>query len=201
MTLQNRVGPDGAIVAVRERGLLMGNRGGRLHDAERRLGRRRWAGHSWISCRLEFRGRRRQVMAPHAYTELFFLDDLVALAAGHRPCGTCRRSELAAFRRHWPQTLAELGAIDRSLHAARTAPRPLLPLADIADGAFVRWPEASPHLVWRGALRPFAFGGYGAPVAMQEAPPEVEVLTPAPVLVVLTQGYRPTVLHPSLEHG
>ncbi len=198
MPLQNRVGPDGAIVAVPERGLLMGNRGGRLHDAERRLGKRRWASPRWIACRLAFHGRRRRVMAPNGYTELFFLDDLVALAAGHRPCGECRREELRRFRSFWPEPEAPLATIDRALHAARTAPRPIRPLAELPDGAFVRWPDspADAHLVWRHTLRPFTFAGYGAAVAAR--PAVVEVLTTEPILAVLARAYRPPVLHPSL---
>ena len=100
--LQNRVTPFGDIAAVSARGGMMGNRGGRLHGPERRLGRRRWASRAWICCELAFRGRQRVVMG-ESYTELFFLDEAVALAAGHRPCFECRRREaraVAGLRRH-----------------------------------------------------------------------------------------------------
>ncbi|MEL6871445.1 MAG: hypothetical protein AAFO62_01345, partial [Pseudomonadota bacterium] len=85
--------PDGEIVAIPERGTVMGNRGGRIHTPDKTLSRRRWASRHWICCVLEFRGRHREVMAPRSYTELFFLDEATAFAAGHRPCFECRRAD------------------------------------------------------------------------------------------------------------
>ena len=82
MPLQNRVTPDGSIVAIAARGTVMGNRGGAIHQPNRTLGKRRWASRQWICCRLEFNGRRRALMQPGRYTELFFLDEATALAAG-----------------------------------------------------------------------------------------------------------------------
>jgi hypothetical protein len=175
----------------------MGNRGGRLHDAERRLGPRRWTNRRWISCRLAFRGRRREVMGPNGYTELFFLDDLVALAAGHRPCGECRRDALARFRAHWPEPAASLAAIDAALHRARVGPRPTLRPDGLPDGTFVRDRAGSIHLVSRGRLHRFAFAGYGPPEPA--VGPAFEVLTPEPVVALLRTGHRPEVLHPSLD--
>src|SRR6478752_6588237 len=95
MPLQNRVTPSGLIIATSARGTFMGNRG-RLHDEARRIVRTS-AARAWLICRLEFKGRRREVMSPMAYTELFFLDEAVALAAGHRPCGECRRESYRAY--------------------------------------------------------------------------------------------------------
>src|SRR3954453_18158595 len=131
MPRQNRVTPFGEIVAVPERGSLMGNRG-ILHDAAARDDpdariRRRWAGRAWISCLLEFRGRRDPVMAPGHYTRLFFLDEPTALAAGHRPCAYCRRAAYNAFRDAWAAGNPQHGLgptprateIDRVLHAER----------------------------------------------------------------------------------
>ena len=100
MTLQNRVTPRGEITAHPARGTMMGNRGGRLHDEARRLGARRWVSRAWICCVIAFRGRRRRVMGA-GYTELFFLDEAVALAAGHRPCAECRCAAFDAFREAW----------------------------------------------------------------------------------------------------
>jgi hypothetical protein len=125
--LQNRVTPFGEIVAIPERGTMMGNRG-ILHDGRQTL-RRRWAGRAWICCVLEFQGRRDPVMAPGHYTRLFFLDEPTALAAGHRPCAYCRRSEYAAFRDAWAAGNPHLGLgaapsaaeIDRRLHEERLA--------------------------------------------------------------------------------
>ena len=98
MPLASRVDPFGNLFASPARGLLMGNRGGRIHEDERRLGRRRWASRAWICCRLDFKGRRRRVWGD-SYTELFFLDEVTALAAGHRPCFECRRRDAEAFAR------------------------------------------------------------------------------------------------------
>src|SRR5262245_4164150 len=103
MPLQNRVTPYGELIATPARGLLMGNRG-RLHDGERRIVR--YAdGRRWIACLTSFRGRRRDVMSPGRYTELFFLDEAVALAAGHRPCAECRRADYERFREAWRRAL------------------------------------------------------------------------------------------------
>ncbi len=96
MPLQNRVDPFGDLFADAARGLLMGNRGGRLHDGQRKLGARRWTSKQWICCRLQFKNRHRQVWG-NSYTELFFLDEVTAFAAGHRPCFECRREEAERF--------------------------------------------------------------------------------------------------------
>ena len=93
--LQNRVDPFGKICAIPARGALMGNRGGRLHTPEQRVVRS-WVSRRWITCRLTFRDRRRHVMGD-SYTELFFMDEATALAAGHRPCFECRRADAKAF--------------------------------------------------------------------------------------------------------
>lgn len=189
MTRQNRVMPDGRILAHPARGTLMGNRGC-LHDAEGRLGPARWRSRAWVTCLLAFRGRRRAVMTPGRYTELFFLDEAVALAAGHRPCGECRRAEYARFRSAWqaahgPGTRAEM---DAALHASRTGPRLSARPADLPDGAFVT--EARPLLVWQGQALPFSPEGYGAAVALPDGP--LTVLTPPATLAALRAGYRPT---------
>ena len=122
MPLQNRVTPFGNLVAVEGRGLLMGNRG-RLHDAERRIVRYA-QGRRWIACLTSFRGRRRTVMSPGLYTELFFLDEAVALAAGHRPCAECRRDDYTRFRAAWARAVSEdvsADGMDLKLDADRLA--------------------------------------------------------------------------------
>src|SRR5690606_39500251 len=101
MPLQNRVTPEGEIIATSARGTMMGNRGGCLHRPDKTLGRRRWVTKQWICCELQFRGRHREVMAPRRYTELFFLDEATAFAAGHRPCFECRRADAPDFARLW----------------------------------------------------------------------------------------------------
>src|SRR5205814_2777553 len=124
MPLQNRVTPFGEIVAVPARGTFMGNRG-RLHDAQQRLTRSRWHLKAWIICVLEFEGRHRTVMAPNRYTELFFLDEATALAAGHRPCFECQRRRYNEFRAAWAAgnlhgpSPVTAGEIDERLHADR----------------------------------------------------------------------------------
>src|SRR5262245_9487062 len=120
MPLQNRVTPFGDLVAVEARGLLMGNRG-RLHDGHRRIVRFA-QGRRWIACLTSFRGRRRTVMSADSYTELFFLDEAVALAAGHRPCAECRRDDYQRFQAAWARAVSgdtSADAIDRVIDADR----------------------------------------------------------------------------------
>ena len=213
MPRQNRVTPFGELAAVPERGALMGNRG-ILHDAEGLI-RRRWATRAWIACLLRFKGRRRTVMTPRSYTELFFLDEATALAAGHRPCAECRRADFLRFRAAW---LAGNGAhglapnapiaeLDRVLHAERLdgtgrAARKRTwqaPLAGLPDGVLVVRAGApdEPCLVWRGGLLAWSFAGYGPPV--RALPDEmVAVLTPPSTVAAIRAGYAPTV-HPSAE--
>jgi len=196
MTLQNRVTPGGEIIADPARGTLMGNRG-ILHDAQQRLGVARWRHPHWIFCRLAFKGRWRPVMAPHRYTELFFLDEATALAAGHRPCCDCRREDFQRFQAAWRRAFghdAAAGAIDRALHQARVEPRSRhqirfeAPLDDLPDGAFVLLPDApSPLLVQGDRLHPWHPGGYGPPRERWSG--RVAVLTPAPTVAVLRAGY------------
>jgi hypothetical protein len=124
MPLQNRVLPDGEIVAASARGLLMGNRGC-LHGQGRELGVTRWRSKLWIACVLDWRGRRRDPMTPGRWTALFFLDEATALAAGHRPCGYCRRADYTDFAEAW-RLAAGLAArpsatdMNARLHAERT---------------------------------------------------------------------------------
>src|SRR6185437_7109016 len=103
MPLQNRVTPFGEFIASPARGTLLGNRGGRIHNDERRLTARRWTSKQWICCRLQFNDRHRAVWGD-SYTELFFLDEVTALAAGHRPCFECRREDAEEFAALWART-------------------------------------------------------------------------------------------------
>jgi hypothetical protein len=120
MPRENRVTPAGDLIAHPARGLVFGNRGC-LHDAQGRI-RRHHAGRAWIACRLRFKDRRRTLMQPGRYTELFFLDDATALAAGHRPCAECRREDFKAFAELWPgprEARVRAPEIDAQLHAQR----------------------------------------------------------------------------------
>lgn len=204
MPLQNRVTPAGDIVAADARGMFMGNRG-ILHDAEKRLGRSRWKHKVWIVCLTEFSGRHRAVMAPRRYTELFFLDEAVAIAAGHRPCFECRRRDFHAWQAAWrggngAPVLPRAGEMDAVLHRERIEPGTRRQrtwrarLGDLTDGAFVLWRDR-PCLVAGGRLRPWTHAGYEAGLV---APPAetVTVLTPPSSAGALRGGYKP-VLHPS----
>jgi hypothetical protein len=201
MPLRNRVTPFGEIVAVPGRGLLMGNRG-ILHDAQRAIIRDSQV-RRWIACRVEFRGRHRMLMRPGSYTELFFLDEAAALAAGHRPCAECRRPDYQAFQAAWrlvhPGAPARADAMDARLHVERRV-RPwvkrtcLGQLADLPDGTYVAL-DARAWLVWRDRLFAWAADQY---VDDRPRPPcgSVTVLTPPSLVGVLQAGYRPLV-HPS----
>ncbi len=205
---QNRVTPFGEIVATPERGTFMGNRGV-LHDAGGRV-RRPWQVRRWIVCVLQFRGRRRAVMAPGRYTELFFLDEATALAAGHRPCAECRHGRFVAFRTAWAATHRSGGGpatpsadeIDRRLHAERVGPgrskRSFAAALDgLPDGVFVAvpaWGEAA-YLVSGGRLLAWSPGGYGERRRRPKGE-RVRVLTPPSTVEVIRAGYAPEV-HPS----
>ena len=203
MPLQNRVQPDGTILAHPARGTMMGNRG-ILHDVARRLGPTRWRHRAWVACVLSFKGRRRKLMAPGRYTELFFLDEAVALSAGHRPCAECRRADFGHFRALWtrahglpaPPRAPDMDAV---LHAARAVPggrhlrRHEAQPDDLPDGTIVHDGADCLLLVGSGAL-PVHPDGYGAPRPRPTGP--VRLLTPPPTVAVLHAGYRPH-LHPS----
>ena len=189
---QNRVTPLGELVADPARGLVYGNRGC-LHDDQGRI-RRRYATKRWIVCRLEFRGwRRHPLLQPGRFTELFFLDEATAFAAGHRPCALCRREDYKRF-------LALVGAsgadeIDTRLHEERRRQRPQAP-DDLPDGAFVLL-DGVPWLVLGGGLRRWTPAGYAEERPLEPAP----LVTPPTLVEVLRAGWRSDavpLLHPSL---
>jgi len=192
--LQNRVTPFGDLVAMTERGLVYGNRGC-LHDDEGRI-RRRYATRRWIACRLEFRGwHRSPLMQPGRFTELFFLDEATAFAAGHRPCALCRRADYNRLVEAWR---AGADAIDARLHEERLAggERRLHPLPrELPDGAFVVR-DGEPWLARGGGLLRWTPSGYtdGATLRGDEA-----LLTPPSLVELLRGGWEGLVplLHPS----
>ena len=205
MTRQNRVTPYGEIIAVPERGTLMGNRGC-LHDAQGRVTKRS-ARPAWVTCLLSFNGRQRKVMSPGQYTELFFLDEATALAAGHRPCATCQRDRYNEFRMLWERVhpgQSLIAEVDRTLQRSRyaTAGNDALWKADRSqwvDGLFVadaRFPYAV-ALLCNARLHPWTPGGYGAPVAIATTA-QATVVTPKPVVDVIRAGFRPRV-HSSIS--
>ncbi len=204
MPLQNRVAPDGSIVAIGARGTVMGNRGGAIHGPERTLSSRRWASRQWICCRLEFNGRHRALMQPGKYTELFFLDEATALAAGHRPCGECRRQDFLWFAKLWAETKglsarAMAEDMDAVLHNERLTPERskrtyATNVETLPGGTFVLWQDV-PHLVLASWLLPWSFTGYGTPVERPDTG-SIEVLTPPSTVAVLSAGFCPS-LHPT----
>jgi hypothetical protein len=202
MPLQNRVTPTGDIIATAHRGLFTGNRG-IIHDpATKTLLTRRWASRAWLTCVCEFRGRRREVMGGRSWTELFFLDEATALAAGHRPCFFCRRDDAIRFRAAWEvgngvrRILAR--DIDAVLHRERLSGGKkrlhalTMPLEELPDGAMVQEGNES-FLVVRGRGLSWSPAGYRK---TQDAPQDAMLLTPPSTLRALSAGYRP-VLHPS----
>lgn len=202
MTLQNRVDPFGQIHAVASRGLFTGNRGV-IHDpATKTLRKRRWSTRAWIVCALEHpNGRRRQPMGRNApsgqagWTELFFLDEVTAFAAGHRPCFYCRREAAKRYQGCFSagNHLAEASApaMDAVLHAQRLErPRPSLSaeqIASLPDGAMIA-ADRQALAVRAGQALAWSFSGYQTPRAL---PRQAVLLTPAASVAVLHAGYAP----------
>jgi len=196
MPLRNRVTPFGTIEELPGRGTMMGNRGV-LHNDRRELVRG-WDVRRWITCVLRFRGRHREVMQPNRYTELFFLDEAAAFAAGHRPCAECRNADFKRFIGLWrelhdPSANAE--RMDARLHEARLkGPMQRTYRADVntlPDGTFVRI-ETDAWLLYHGALHRWSDRGYGERRS-REGLKTLEVLTPRPIVEMFAAGYVPMV--------
>jgi hypothetical protein len=203
MPLQNRVTPTGEIIATAHRGMFTGNRG-IIHDpATRMLLKKRWSCPAWLICVTEFRGRRREVMGGRSWTELFFLDEATAFAAGHRPCFHCRRADANRFRAAWQvgNRVRDVLArdMDAVLHRQRLASgRKLHPLPTriekLPDGAMVQNGEDS-FLIVQGTALKWSPAGY---TKARGALDHAMLLTPPSTVRTFAAGYRP-VLHPSAE--
>jgi hypothetical protein len=204
MALQNRVTPLSELVADPARGLVYGNRGC-LHDRNGRI-QRRYNGRRWIACRLEFRGWHREpLLQPGKFTELFFLDEATAFAAGHRPCALCRRDDYVRFTEIWGELHPDrmgADAIDVRLHAERVGSDRSQrhhegELDELPDGAFVLQDDA-PTLVLGRRLLEWTAAGYvdSRPRPVRRA---AVVITPPSLVAVLRSGWQPVVplLHPS----
>jgi hypothetical protein len=209
MPRQNRVTPFSSIVATSARGTLTGNRGC-LHDDQQNI-RRHFQGTRWIICLLEFKGRTRNLMTPGHYTELFFLDEATALAAGHRPCAECQRERFTQFRELWARANPELAgssrpaatAMDLALHKERTATidhgtRSLLSIENLPDGVFVTDDDHTAYLVVGGQLQRWTPAGYERTTATLRYP--ARVLTPASVVRAVAAGY-PVGVHDLAPRG
>lgn len=202
MPLTNRVDPFGAIAAVPARGLMYGNRGGRFHRDDKTIGEKPWASRQWICCVLAFKGRRRTPLMGRGFTELFFLDEVTALAAGHRPCFECRRADAARFAAAWAKAKGlpappRAPAMDLVLQAERLDGREkrvhAATIESLPDGAMI----ARGGRAWavRGdALLPWSYGGYGVPATKGAGP--ADLLTPPTMVAALRAGFVP-VWHPS----
>jgi hypothetical protein len=203
MPLQNRVTPFGDIVAIAQRGLFTGNRG-IIHDpATKTLLKKRWASKAWLICVCEYKGKRREVMGGRSWTELFFLDEAVALAAGHRPCFFCRRRSAEAFRAAWPKArggkvpfAAEIDAVlheerlDRGRKRLHALPGDV---SELPDGAVIA-AAGEAYTIARGRVFRWSPQGYDA---VPEIPRPDGLLTPPSTLLAIRAGYRP-VLHPAI---
>lgn len=205
MALPNRVAPDGTLHAVPARGLFTGNRG-IIHDpATRAPNGRRWTTPAWICCALDWKGARREVWGRNrdggkaGWSQLFFLDEVTALAAGHRPCFHCRREAATAFMACYDAgnglSGRDAGARDAILHAerrlsSREPPQPVaaVDLAELPEGTMV---EAGGNFfaMRKGRALRWDFSGYGAPGETGRAP--VVLVTPRSVVQALRRGYRP----------
>jgi hypothetical protein len=205
MALQNRVTPLSELIADPARGLVYGNRGC-LHDSEGRI-RRRYDGKRWIACRLQFKGwLRRPLLQPGRFTELFFLDEATAFAAGHRPCALCRREDYDRFTHIWRDLhpgQRGADAIDAQLQgervdaATRAQRHHDAPLDELPDGAFVMH-EERPWLVRGTQLLRWSPAGYAGRAA-RPAGVRAIVITPPSLLAILRTDWRPVValLHPT----
>ncbi|MEL7109896.1 MAG: hypothetical protein AAGL99_11555 [Pseudomonadota bacterium] len=205
MPLQNRVDPFGLIHAVPERGLLMGNRGGCFHTKDQTLKRTHWKTRQWITCVLEFKDRRRQLMQDGKYTELFFLDEATALAAGHRPCYECRYEDAKRFRealvragvfRYRPKASDLSDAIAGEIQAVLKgkSERELVAPWDLPDGAMFTTGSAA-YLKWNDQAWAWSFASYEGPGVL---PDQAVRLTPHITCQALAHGYTPKV-HPSVS--
>jgi hypothetical protein len=202
MPLQNRVTPTGDIIATPHRGMLTGNRG-IIHDPATKTLTRRWASQAWLTCLCEFRGWRREVMGGRSWTELFFLDEATALAAGHRPCFFCRRDDANRFRSAWEEGNGVRGVlardIDAVLHRERLSGAKKrmhelpMPLEQLPDGAMVQAGNESYLIIAQGRPLAWSPAGYGQTENLLQ---DAVLLTPPSTLRALTAGYRP-VLHGS----
>jgi hypothetical protein len=210
MPLQNRVDPWGRLHAVPARGTLMGNRG-ILHDDNRQIVRP-WKGQAWVTCELTFKGIQRQPFSKGSHSELFFLDEATALAAGHRPCFHCRPRRFAEFKSSWLAAnrpgadggFTPITQIDNALHAERAMRGGrkgvfVARLFELPDGTMFEMDGAA-FLVWKRALLAWSFGGYGPPRWVSDTVPDtvsdtrvVDVLTPPSIVQMYRRGFVPAV--------
>jgi hypothetical protein len=210
MPLQNRVTPLSKIVAYPERGLFMGNRGC-LHNDNQQIVRQQCSVKRWVTCLTSFKDRMRTLMSPGQYTELFFLDEATALAAGHRPCAECRRNDYRCFKEAWingnPESRltvkSSIKMVDAWLHRERLTKDGqqetyTAVLRDLPPGTIFTIPNCQTALlIWNGTVLSWTPGGYESVPSIRDYS-EVVVRTPRSTVNTLRAGYIP-VVHPTAE--
>lgn len=210
MTLQNRVDPWGRLIAVPARGTWLGNRG-ILHNENKQIVAP-WRHKAWVTCRLDFNGIRRPIFSPNTYSELFFLDEATALAAGHRPCGTCRRERYKEFKALWCAANSDLASsdsvsiadIDRQLHSERAGHEGkkvtfAAAYQDVPPGAVIEI-DGCAYLLWKGMLHGWTAEGYRRADIRPNPQTLITVLTPASIVKMLRAGFVPEV-HASIAQA
>ena len=195
MSLQNRVTPFGEIIATAARGTMMGNRGGKFHRDDKTLGRRRWASHHWICCELRYQNQYHEPMGK-GYTSLFFLDEVTALAAGHRPCFFCRRADAKRFF-SLMEPKRTTDAADRLAHQQRLASIPCEDCGSLPDGAMIALSDAAFAIRGTHLLRWSPFG-YGE-ILPRTSAMTARLLTPPLYVGILARGYEPRWHQSALE--
>lgn len=200
MPLQNRVDPWGNLIAVDARGAWLGNRG-ILHNENKEI-IAPWRHKSWVTCQLEFKGRKRKIFSSGHYSELFFLDEATALSAGHRPCAECRKTRHNEFKAAWLASKPTLSAvtaaeIDKVMHSERAARGGVkvtsqAEFGGLPDGTFIEQ-NGDACLIWFGELRKWSPQGYLDSVSKPAVNALVDVLTPPSIIEVIKQGFVPEV--------
>ena len=207
MALQNRVDPWGNLHAVNARGNWMGNRG-ILHNSDKQI-ITQWRHKQWVTCALSFKGRQREIFAPNSYSELFFLDEATALAAGHRPCAECRREKHKEFKTIWFQANPQFGnetssisVIDKQLHLERVdrAKNKVTfnaIVSSLPEGTIFEH-ESNSYLIWEDQYFLWTHHGYMKTMQAVSIDTCVAVLTPASIVAIYRLGFKPQI-HPSIE--
>lgn len=209
MPLQNRIDPWGNLVAVKARGEFLGNRG-ILHDDDKNIVKP-WAHKNWVTCKLSFKGIKRELFGQNSYSELFFLDEATALAAGHRPCAHCRRQRYQEFKRFWGIAIgltdaeaksASVQEIDKRLHlerANRSREKVLFnaKFSEVPEGAFIALGDEA-YLVWSGRLHKWSHHGYASAQQLSPNNQVVQVITPQTIVQMYQAGFKPLV-HASIH--
>jgi len=207
MPYQNKVNPWGEIRAVASRGLFLGNRGVLHNENQQIVASHRIKG--WVTCLLEFKGRKRQIMMPKRYTELFFLDEATAFSAGHRPCAECRRKRYNEFKEKWIEANGELlqgkkttaPNMDNIIHQERISNKQKVTyhstLNSLPDGTMIEI-NSKAYLIWESNLFQWSFSGYSKSDLEYTPEDEVIVLTPKSYVKTFSKGFIPEV-HESIK--